>query len=169
MNEITPASQFIPEHYDVIREFGTKDRHVGDDETPWIPYVAEGAFWKPLRFDLASGRVWAMLWVQGPGIIGRHQHHGSVVGFVVEGSWYYKEYDWVATPGSMISEAPGGIHTLVTDHPTGMKSLFVTEGVMEFFGDDGGYAGSQSMFWNIDEYVKHCRKHNLKINEKLFY
>lgn len=169
MNEMTGKNQFVAEHMDIIQEFGKKDRHIGDDELDWIPYVIDNAFWKPLRFDVAQSRVWAMLWITGPGIIGRHQHHGPVVGFVTEGSWYYKEYDWVATPGSLVSEAPGGIHTLVTDNPTGMKSLFITEGVMDFFGDDGGYAGRQTMYWNIDEYVKHCRKNGKKINDKLFY
>ncbi|MGJ3626210.1 hypothetical protein AB5I41_03260 [Sphingomonas sp. MMS24-JH45] len=90
-----------------------------------------------------------------------------MMGWVIEGSWYYKEYDWVATPGSIVSEFPGGIHTLMTDEET--KSLFMIQGPLEFFGDDDTFAGSQNVFWFIEEYKKHCAANGLPVNEKLFY
>jgi len=39
----------------------------------------------------------------------------------MEGSVRYLEYDWVAGPGAFIYETPGLVHTLVTDHPQGVK------------------------------------------------
>lgn len=150
-----------------LEQYGLKDNHLNESEIDWIPYIAENAFWKPLRFDVSVGRIWAMLWFKAPGMLGRHQHQGPVMGWVMEGSWYYKEYDWVATPGSIVSESPGGIHTLMTDE--GTKSLFMIQGPLEFFGDDGTYFGSQNVFWFIEEYKRHCAAHGLPINEKLFY
>lgn len=169
MNEMTKSELFAPAHAEAILRYGKKDEHLNESEIDWIPYVIEQAAWKPLRFDVTRGQTHALLRLTAPGVIGRHQHRGSVMGFVIEGSWYYQEYDWVATPGSIISESPGGIHTLVSDNPTGMVSLFVTDGVMDFFGDNGTYAGTQDTFWNIDEYLKHCQKHGLEVNDKLFY
>lgn len=168
MNEMSPVAAETP-HAEVIAQYGKQDTHLQESEIDWIPYVIPQAFWKPLRFDVTKGIVHALLWVKSPGVIGRHQHQGMVTGFVLEGSWYYKEYDWVATPGSIITESPGGIHTLIVDNPTGMKSLFINEGSMDFFGDEGTYAGSQNVFWNIEEYLKHCQKHGLEVNQKLFY
>lgn len=167
MDDVPGAKLFAPAFVDVIAEYGKKDAHVGDDEMDWIPYVVEHAYWKPLRFDVASGRVYAPLWFKQAGVLGRHQHHGSVLGFCVEGSWFYKEYDWVARPGSLISESPGGVHTLCTE--TGMKTLFILEGQIDFFGDDNGFLGSQNVFWFIDEYLKHCKANNRPINQRLFY
>lgn len=159
---------YAPSHVDVIAQYGAGDAHINESELDWIPYVIPQAFWKPLRFDVSRGIVHALLWIKEPGVLGRHQHHGPVTGFVLEGSWYYKEYDWVATPGSMVSEAPGAVHTLITDNPKGMKSLFIVEGNMDFFGDDGTYVGTNNVFWNIEEYLKHCAKHSLPVNEALF-
>ena len=39
----------------------------------------------------------------------------------LEGSARYLEYDWVAHPGDFIYETPGLMHTLVSDHPEGVK------------------------------------------------
>jgi len=57
--------------------------------------------------------------LRGPGVIGTHNHCGTVVMVCLEGSCRCLEYDWVAGPGSFIFETPGLSHTLVSDHPEG--------------------------------------------------
>ena len=87
---------------------------------------------------------------------------------MLEGSWYYKEHDWVARPGSYLYENPGAVHTLMVDDPKGMKTLFCLNGALEFLDDKGRVADTLDVFWFVDHYVSHCRKHGLKINEQLW-
>ena len=58
---------------------------------------------------------------EGRASIGTHKHRGTVVMVCLEGSARYLEYDWVAHPGDFIYETPGLVHTLVSDHPEGVK------------------------------------------------
>ncbi len=62
-----------------------------------------------------------ILWIKQAGVVGTHNHRGTVVMVCLEGSARYLEYDWVAAPGDFIYETPGLIHTLVSDHPEGVK------------------------------------------------
>jgi hypothetical protein len=78
-----------------IEELGLSDRAIHSDELPWVPQ-GERAWFKPLRFDLTSGR-----WVN------RHRHTGGqVMGYCIEGSWRYLERDWVARSGTLVYEPP---------------------------------------------------------------
>ena len=78
-----------------IEELGLSDRAIHSDELPWVPQ-GERAWFKPLRFDLTSGR-----WVN------RHRHTGGqVMGYCIEGSWRYLEHDWVARSGTLVYEPP---------------------------------------------------------------
>jgi hypothetical protein len=42
------------------------------------------------------------------------------------GRWHYKEYDWFATPGSYLVEAPETEHSLVVDED--METMFINYG-----------------------------------------
>ena len=65
------------------------------------------------------------------GMLGRHRHRGPVFGYVLEGSWRYLEHDWIA----YISEAPGSVHTLVSEDPNGKKTVFWLNGPLEFLDE----------------------------------
>ena len=101
-------------------------------------------------------------------MLGRHRHRGPVFGYVLDGSWRYLEHDWIARPGDYIGEPPGAVHTLVSDDPNGMKTLFWLNGALEFLGDKGEVLETFDVFWFIDHYVTWCREHNLKLNEHLW-
>jgi hypothetical protein len=156
------------EFEDVIARYGGEDLAVDSEAIPWIPYAEfEGSFFKPLRFDTRQNVVYEIGWTQGPGQIGRHQHHGPVVAFTLEGSWRYLEHDWVAKEGTLVVEAPGSIHTLQCDDPDGFKALFIDSGNIDYFGDDGTYAGTQNVWWWIDAYERHCAANGLQVDERL--
>lgn len=167
--ETAPSAGPSPGMLEAIERFGCKDRHIDTEKLPWVKYVAEGMYFKPIRFDTANNRVDIILDVRHPSVLGRHQHHGEVIAYTLEGSWYYKEYDWVAKPGDRVHEAPGGIHTLVASGEKGMKTLFHVVGPIDFFGDDGSFGGQQTVFWWINEYVQHCKANNIEVEQKLFY
>ncbi len=153
----------------VVRDYGRPDVHIGDNESE-SPYVP----WKPnvyirhLAFDVRRGMVVNVLWVRQGGRLGRHRHRGPVSACVLEGSWRYLEYDWVARPGSYVHESPGAIHTLVSDDPNGMKTMFWVNGAVEFFDESDGLLETVDVFWFIDHYLTYCREQNLQVNQRLW-
>lgn len=153
----------------ITREYARPDIHLGagEDESPWVPF-RENVYIRHLAFDVRTNSYANLLWVKKGGMLGRHRHRGPVFACVLEGSWRYLEYDWVARPGSYVRESPGVIHTLVSDDPNGMKTFFYINGAIEFFDDNNNLLETLDVFWFIDHYVSHCRKYGLKINQKLW-
>ena len=49
-----------------------------------------------------------------------------------------------------------------------MKTMFFLNGSLEFYDDKDNLLDTLDVFWFIDHYLNHCRKHGIKINEKLF-
>ena len=97
-----------------------------------------------------------ILKVQKSGILQRHRHSGPVHGYVIKGSWYYPEHDWVAQPGSYIFEPPGETHTLVVpDDCEEMITLFTVFGALMYVDPEGQSTGYDDVFTRIELYRKH--------------
>ena len=153
----------------VTREYGRPDIHIGagEDESPYVPFV-ENVYIRHLAFDVRSSMFANILWVKKGGKLGRHRHRGPVFACTLEGSWRYLEYDWVARPGSYVHESPGVIHTLVSDDPNGMKTMFWLNGSLEFYDDNDKLTETLDVFWFINHYVSYGREHGRKVNPKLW-
>jgi 2,4'-dihydroxyacetophenone dioxygenase len=151
-----------------IHEFGAHERAIPLDDIPWLPY-AEGSSWKPVRFDVVNASWVALVRVDGPGRINRHQHTGEVLGYCLEGSWRYLEHDWVAEPGTFVYEPPGDVHTLVSDHPKGMVTLFLLSGTMRYMDDNDELIDEQDVFWYLDQYANWCRENGRDPDRELMY
>lgn len=153
----------------VVREHAFPDIHIGpgEDESPYVPYV-ENVFIRHLAFDVRNNSYTNILWVTKGGMLGRHRHRGRIAACTLEGSWRYLEYDWVARPGSYIQESPGAVHTLVSDDPMGMKTIFFLNGPIEFVDENDNLVETLDVFWFINHYVSYCREHGLEINKKLW-
>ena len=138
------------------------DRAIQSDEIPWVPQ-GDRVWFKPLRFDLTSGRWINVLRIEGEGRVNRHRHRGGqVLGFCMEGSWRYLERDWVARPGTLVYEPPGDIHTLVVDDPAGMVTLFVLEGTVQYLDDDDQLIYQDDVFSKLDRYLTFCREQRIE-------
>ena len=70
----------------------------------------------------------------------------------------YLEYDWVAGPGNFIYETPGLVHTLVSDHPNGVKLFGWLQGPLEFYDDNGNFVETVDVWWFINHYESYCRE-----------
>ena len=153
----------------VYREYGRPDVHIGaaEVESPYVPFKPN-VFIRHLAFDVRNNYYVNILWVTKGGMLGRHRHRGPVTACTLEGSWRYLEYDWVARPGSYVRESPGVTHTLVSDDPNGMKTMFFLNGSLEFYDDDDNLLETLDVFWFINHYVSYCREHGIQINEKLW-
>lgn len=151
------------------------DRHlvpggfVGHEEvdSPWVPFGDNAAI-RHLAFDVRQNWYGNILWIKEPGVIGTHKHRGQVIMMCLEGSVRYLEYDWLAKPGDFISEAPGQAHTLVTEHPQGVKLFGWMQGSNEFFDEDGNHIETLDVWWFINHYETYCRENGLPINEQLY-
>jgi 2,4'-dihydroxyacetophenone dioxygenase len=149
------------EEIGAIEQLGLPDQAVDSDDLPWVPQ-GDRVWFKPLRFDLSSGRWINLIRVQGPGKINRHRHSGGqVLGYCIKGSWRYLERDWVARPGTLVYEPPGDIHTLVVDDDE-MMTLFVIEGVIQYIDDDDNLIHQDDVFSKLERYLKHCRDNGIE-------
>jgi 2,4'-dihydroxyacetophenone dioxygenase len=160
----------VPELYkDVINRHGFQGSFVGEseNESPWVPF-GESAALRHLAFDARHNIFSNILWIKANGVVGTHKHRGTVVMMCLEGSARYLEYDWVARPGSFIFEPPGISHTLVTDHPEGVKLFGWMQGPIEFYDDHGGFVESLDVWWYINHYETYCKEHGLAINPQLY-
>lgn len=138
-----------------------------DVDSPWVPFGDSAAI-KHLAFDVRQNLFSNILWVKGPGVVGTHLHRGTITMVCLEGSVRYLEYDWVATPGGLILEVPGESHTLVTEHPDGVKLFGWMQGPIEFYDDEGKYVDTADVWWYINHYETYCREHGIPINPKLY-
>lgn len=104
---------------------------VREDDIPFALFW-EGIEVKLLRIA-ADGSSYTILSRFAPGTeLPRHKHFGPVHAYTLSGRWRYKEYDWVAEPGSFIYEPSGSTHTLLVDSTESEPALiyFTVEGGM---------------------------------------
>ena len=138
-----------------------------DVDSPWVPF-GENAAIKHLAFDVRSNTFSNILWVKSAGAVGTHLHRGTIVMVCLEGSVRYLEYDWVASPGGLILEVPGESHTLVTDHPDGVKLFGWMQGPIEFYDENGVFVETADVWWFMNHYEAYCRENGIAINPKLY-
>ena len=163
----TPAGQNL-KGLEAMLEMGLPDQAIHADDLPWVPQ-GERVWFKPLRFDLATGRWINLLRVSGAGKVNRHRPSGGqVLGYVIQGSWRYLERDWVARPGTLIYEPPGDIHTLVVDGAEEMLTLFILEGVIQYLDDDDNVISQDDVFTKLDRYLTFCRREGIEPKELCF-
>lgn len=161
----------IPYNYrDVVERTSPGGRYIdaqSDVDSPWVPFGDNAAI-KHLAFDVRRNLYSNILWMKGPGTIGTHFHRGTVTMVCLEGSVRYLEYDWVASPGGLILEVPGESHTLVTEHPDGVKLFGWMEGPIDFYDADANFIETVDVFWMINHYEEYCRENGIALNPKLY-
>jgi 2,4'-dihydroxyacetophenone dioxygenase len=151
---------------DVMRDkYAPQEGYINGESTPWVPFIPN-VYIKHVTFDVRSSSAANVLWVQAGGQLGRHRHRGPVSGYVLEGSWRYLEYDWVASTGDFVRESPGRTHTLYSEQ--GMKTFFWLNGPLEFLDEDDRVLETVDVFWFINHYETYCHENGIKINERLY-
>jgi 2,4'-dihydroxyacetophenone dioxygenase len=160
----------VPENYQSVIDLrGTLGTFVGPDavESPWVPFGDNAAI-RHLAFDVRQNIYSNILWIKGPGVIGTHKHRGKIVMVCLEGSARYLEYDWVATPGAFITEVPGESHTLVTEHPDGVKLFGWMQGAIEFYDENANFVETTDVWWFMNHYESYCKAEGIPINKQLY-
>jgi 2,4'-dihydroxyacetophenone dioxygenase len=126
-----------------------------DDQNLWAP-VAPDIWSRPIHLNVTGGFYTHLLKVKRSGVLQRHRHSGQVHAYVLKGSWYYLEHDWVAQAGSYVFEPPGETHTLtVPDDCTEMVTLFTVHGALMYVDPEGNSLGYDDVFTRIEKYRAH--------------
>jgi hypothetical protein len=96
---------------------GASDR---DPERPWVGQSGIG------------------LTVHSPDHISpTHIHTGMVFGYTIQGMWHYREYDWIAKPGSLIYEAADSMHTYEVLGDREVTGVWYQAGPNIYVGESG--------------------------------
>ncbi|PZE21724.1 2,4'-dihydroxyacetophenone dioxygenase family protein [Paenibacillus xerothermodurans] len=144
---------------------GLPDQAIDIDDIPWVPQ-SDRVWFKPVRFDLASGQWINLLKVKPGGKVNRHRHTGGqVMAFTIQGQWHYLERDWVAKPGTFVYEPPGDIHTLVVDGEEEMITLFILEGTVQYLDDQDHVFYQDDVFTKLKLYQEYCEEHNIPMRD----
>lgn len=126
-----------------------------DDDRLWAP-LARDIWSRPLHLNTTQGYYTHLMRVTRSGVLQRHRHSGPVHAYVLKGSWFYPEHDWVAREGSYIFEPPGATHTLtVPDDCAEMLTLFTVHGSLTYVDPEGRVEGFDDVFSRIDIYRRH--------------
>jgi len=117
------------------------DQALAHDDNVWVP-LGPDMWSRPLHLNTSLGYYVHLLRVTKSGILQRHRHSGPVHAYVIKGSWYYPEHDWIANEGSYIFEPPGETHTLtVSDDCDEMISMFTVFGALMYVDREGNATG----------------------------
>ena len=117
---------------------------------------------RPVMFDVTNGGWISILKAEGEGTIQRHRHAAAVTAWTMEGSWGYREHDWLAGPGSFVYEPAGHIHTLYIDPTVGhMTALFHVYGPVIHLDPEGNVTSYDDVYLRLDRYLKHCKAHGI--------
>jgi 2,4'-dihydroxyacetophenone dioxygenase len=128
---------------------------VAEKEAVWIPYEP-GTANRFLMFDLNTNSFAVVLRCAPGSGIDRHYHTGSVAGYCLQGSWKYKESDWIARPGTFVYERPGEAHTLQILGDETMMSFFHVMGphiTLDAGGREIGYVDAFRL-------LEYCRRYS---------
>jgi quercetin dioxygenase-like cupin family protein len=156
----------IESRVDKMRDkYAMKEGYVDGDGSPWVPFIPN-VYIKHLTFDVRSSSAANVLWVQAGGELGRHRHRGPVSGYVIEGTWLYREYSWVAKAGDFVRESPGRTHTLYSEK--GMKTFFWLNGPLEFLDEEDRVVETVDVFWFINHYETYCQEKGIPIDQRLY-
>ena len=87
---------------------------------------------------------------------------------IVDVPFAYRDLVSKYSPGGLILEVPGESHTLVTEHPNGVKLFGWMEGPIEFYDENAVLVETADVWWMMNHYEEHCKEHGIPINPKLY-
>jgi 2,4'-dihydroxyacetophenone dioxygenase len=147
---VSPPSTTPP---DAVREIVVAA--IPEDERIWVPQ-ADRVWFRPLMLNTVSGGWCNLLRVTRAGILSRHRHPAPVHGYVIKGSWRYREHNWVARAGDYVFEPPGETHTLLVDEGVDeMITFFNISGAMIYLDESDRQIGYE----DVHTKIAMCRRH----------
>jgi quercetin dioxygenase-like cupin family protein len=130
------------------------------DEGPWIP-GEPGILNQFLLIDLKQNAFSTLVKCEPGSHIALHFHTTTVVGYTLQGTWKYREHDWIARPGSFVYEPAGEAHTLDILGDETMISFFHVTGPHISLDENGKMSGYSDAFTVLDYCRSYCRENGI--------
>lgn len=137
---------------------------INDEDLPWIPFTpfSDEIFLKYFKIDPVHGEVTVMLKLPAGMEMARHHHTGTVVVYTVQGSWKYKEHDWIARPGSVVFETASTRHTPQAMEGEEEVIVFnIVRGELVYLDDDDNVIAVETWRTAIDRYLAYCKANDI--------
>ncbi|MBK6613191.1 2,4'-dihydroxyacetophenone dioxygenase family protein [Ottowia sp.] len=141
---------------------------IDGESLPWVPFApyADNVLLKYFKLDPIRGE-WIVLMKSPINMqLPKHHHTGTVIVYTIEGSWKYKEHDWIATPGSIVYETAASTHTpevVSTGSSDGyVVSLVVVNGDLLFLDDKENIVAIENWKTSMERYLAYCKQHGIE-------
>lgn len=134
---------------------------IDDESLPWVPFepYSSEVFLKYFKLDPVRGEMIVLMRVPAGVELPRHHHSGTVIVYTIDGSWKYKEHDWIAGPGSVVFETAASSHTPQAVSKTGhVVVLNIIVGDLVFLGEDGQVLATENWRTSLQRYLAYCEK-----------
>ncbi len=94
----------------------------------------------------------------------RHHHTGTVIVYTVQGSWRYKEHDWVAHAGSVVYETASTRHTPQAASAEGpdIITFNIVTGELLYLDDKDNIIAVENWKTSMDRYLGYCQANGIK-------
>lgn len=133
---------------------------INDEDLPWTPFApfSDVVHVKLVKADPVRGETVTFMKAPAGAVLAKHHHAGTVLVYTIKGAWKYKEYDWVARPGSVVYETAATSHTpeFVAGHGDEVITLNITVGDLIYFDDNGQYLCMENWRSAVQRYLDYC-------------
>lgn len=144
---------------------------IDGDTLPWVPFTpyADNVLLKYFKLDPIRGE-WIVIMKSPVGMqLPKHHHTGTVLVYTLEGKWKYKEYDWVAGPGSVVYETAASTHTpevvSVEDGSEYVVTFVQVQGDLLFLGENDAIVAIENWKSGLERYLAYCREHGIEAKD----
>jgi 2,4'-dihydroxyacetophenone dioxygenase len=126
------------------------------EQSPWVPWAMQGAYFKLLSADPSSGRFTLLIRLDKGMAAPAHRHVRAVEGLVLEGGFHYRDDpDRRFTAGCYLLENDGAVHQPVS--PEGAVMFAVFHGPVEGLDDEGRVTGRIDWRWHLKTWNAYVR------------
>lgn len=136
------------------------------ESLPWMPFApfSDEILIKYIKADPIRGEVINMLKAPPGSELPMHHHSGTVIVYTIQGSWKYKEHDWVAGPGSIVYETAASRHTPEVVNTSGdLIVLNIILGDLVFLGENDQVLAIENWKTSVGRYEAFCKRENIEM------
>ncbi len=136
------------------------------NDTPWMPFApySNDVMIKYFKIDPVRGETITLLKAPAGMEMPRHHHTGTVIVYTVQGSWRYKEHDWIAHAGSVVYETASTRHTPVAAYAEGPEIITfnIVAGELLYLDDKDNIIAVENWKTSMDRYLDYCKANDIK-------
>jgi quercetin dioxygenase-like cupin family protein len=132
---------------------------LNDEDTPWMPLApySDDVKIKYFKIDPVRGEIVALLKMPAGMEFPRHHHTGTVIVYTVQGSWRYKEHDWIAHAGSVVYETASTRHTpQAISGGEDVITFNIVAGELLYMDEKDNIIAIENWKTSMDRYLDYC-------------